>query len=431
MKTRILFLALCASALTPLSGSLAQSGQGDHASSETDLLFPVRVDGKWGVVDTKGDFVIPAQYRWADVWSNGLVRVQDDNHKTVILNLEGETVIPSKFSFIRDFGSRDFTIARLDNNDVVIDRAGNVVLGPGFQTLDVFDGNRTWIVGDGRSKGLVTLDCEWLLEPEYSQIYGVQDTGLAYAKPAKGGAGLLKADGTWAAEPGKRFEDVGPLSRAGVMPAKQNGKWGLVDSNLQWVVQPIDNQPYGYPGIYTDPTQAVVAIDGKYGVVDLSGAMIIPAIHDNVFGGSGAAFTAKKDGKFGAYDRAGKQIVPFEYDSISAFSASGIAWVNKDGRRFAIDLTGNEVAPREKPPGIERVEYFNSEGWAAAKRDGKWGAVNEAGEWVLEPKFECVEMCRDELAPPPPAPMMAPPYRPLAKDAVKKPRKQEWCRIDD
>ena len=127
--------------------------------------------------------------------------------------------------------------------------------------------------------------------------------------------------------------------------------------------------------------------------------------------------------------------MPFEYDSISAFSASGIAWVNKDGRRFPIDLTGQEITPPGNPPGnppgIEKIEFYNSDGWAAAKSGGKWGAVNEAGEWLLEPNFECVETCRDDLAPPPPAPMMATPYRPFAKDAVKKPRKQAWCRVDD
>ena len=93
-------------------------------------------------------------------------------------------------------------------------------------------------------------------------------------------------------------------------------------------------------------------------------------------------------------------------------------------------MVGKEVEKKANLPKIERVQSFGSKGWAAAKQNGKWGAVNKAREWVLEPEYDCVSACYD-FPPAPPAPRAAIPYRPLAKDAVKKPRQQEWCRVND
>ena len=78
----------------------------------------------------------------------------------------------------------------------------------------------------------------------------------------------------------------------------------------------------------------------------------------------------------------------------------------------------------------QKPEAFFKNKVTSAKQNGKWGAVNKAREWVLEPEYDCVSACYD-FPPAPPAPRAAIPYRPLAKDAVKKPRKQEWCRVDD
>ena len=432
MKTRTLLLALCASALTPLPAAIAQTDAGETEANNEPLIFKVKVDGKWGVVDSSGQFLVPAQYRWVDTRSDGTILVQGDDYKAVLFDRAGETVIPANFSYIHDFRGGQFTRARLGKEEVVIDRTGKIVLGPGFQTIAPFDGGRKWVVGDGIHKGLLSLDCEWLLEPVYQEVSNVQDSGLAYARDSRGQVGLVDRDGEWATRPGKRFENIAQLSKDGLIPAKADGKWGLIDSTMNWVIEPVDNRSYGYPGIYTDPTQVVVSIDGKFGVIDRDGKVVIPAVHDNVFGGTGTAFTVKKDGKFGAYDRSGNLIVPFEYDHLSAFNADGTAGARKGNHRLTIDLTGQEVEVDQESslPKIEKLQFFGSKDWAAGKRDGKWGAVNKAHEWVLEPKYDCVEFCYDT---PPPPPAMAVPvrYRPLAKDAVKKPRDQDWCRVDD
>lgn len=429
MKKRVLLLALCASALTPISHVYAQPENDAVESDEADMLFPVRVDGKWGVVDASGNVVIPAQYNWARIWRYGEIAVQGDDYNMALFNREGETLIPAKYRYIFDFQGREYTKARVGKDLVVINRAGETVLGPGFQTIELFERDKSWVVGDGRNVGVLTLNCEWLLEPKYERVSTLLKTGVARVEQRRGKVGLVNSTGKWVARPGKKFEDVFALSKAGLMPAKEGGKWGLIDSSLNWVMEPLDSQ-WGGPSIYSEPTQAVVQIDKKRGVVDLQGKFIIPAIHTNVFGGVGMAFTAVKDGKYGAYDRAGNLIVPFEYDSLWAFDSDGTTRAKKDGRSFWIDLTGKEVEKNANLPKIERVQSFGSKGWAAAKRDGKWGAVNKAHEWVLEPEYECVERCQDELAPPPPAPSLGPQYEPLPKGSVKKPREQAWCRAN-
>ena len=429
MKKPLLFIALCASAMKLIAPAFAQSSAQTDEAEASDWLFPVQIDGAWGVVDRSGEVVIPARYKSARIWKDGLIAVQGDDYDTIILNRAGETIIPSKFRYIFDFQGREYTQARIGKEEVIIDRRGNIVLGPGFQTIETFERDRAWIVGDGRSKGVVTLDCEWLLEPEFQRVSAVKANGLAKVTTKKARVGLVDREGQWIAKPGKKFEDVFALSKDGLMPAKSGGKWGVIDNSANWVLRPIDTSRFGGPSIYTEPTQLVIEIDGKRGVINLDGAVIIPVVHTNVFGGKGIAFTAEKDGKFGAYDRTGNLIVPIEYDRLGPFSDDGTTRATKDGRSFWIDLTGKEVEKNTDLPGIERLQYFGSKGWAAAKRNGKWGAVNEEREWVLEPKYDCVSVCYD-YPPSPPPPRVAKPYRPLPKGSLRKPREQDWCRVE-
>ena len=426
MKTRTLLLALCASALTPHSGSLAEDVAIPAKAKKSALHFPVKSDGKWGIVNTKGEFVIPAEYDSAEVWDGGMVRLRKDGLDGVV-GLDGTPIIPMTFRYIENFGDRDFTYATTAEGKVIIDRTGKVILGPGFQSIYSFDGERSFIVQNGRLVGVVTLDCDWLLEPDFDQVRSVEDNGLALAVTSNKEHGYVDAQGKWVIAPeDHNFEDLWDFDKNGLAGAKAGGKWGHIDARGDWVIEPFATGPLP-PLFYNDPPRAYANINGKYGLIDTQGQFVVPAEYDRPGGGGDGVYVFARDGKAGAFDHKGKIIIPFEYDEIGWLIGGDTVRATKDGREVLLDRTGKEVseaAPIWTSWSIER-------GWRAAEKEGKWGAIDEKGAWVLEPKFECVSFCFTDAVAPPVA-TRADPLGPRFTSAdIDSPREQAWCRVDD
>lgn len=133
---------------------------------------------------------------------------------------------------------------------------------------------------------------------------------------------------------------------------------------------------------------ALFKYDDKYGFIDKTGKIAIPAIYDytdtNVGYGifkDGLAWMCK-DGKYGCIDKSGNVVIPFIYDEFFIydvdFFVEGLARVKKDGKCGFIDKTGKEVIPLE----YDYFRYFN-EGMAYVEKDGKFGYINKTGKSVI------------------------------------------------
>jgi hypothetical protein len=180
-----------------------------------------------------------------------------------------------------------------------------------------------------------------------------------------------------------KFEAIlGFNNGAAVM--RQNGLFGIVDSNYNILVPPAyallsfisegtvvfcDTMPdtrgkYGIMDIYGkviappiynaatpffDGMAAVLPSDGKgFGFIDRSGKMVIPAKYAQTLGSidnalsqsfsEGLAPVALTD-KWGYIDKTGKTIIPFAYEMAEPFK-NGVARVALNGRFIEIDRTG-------------------------------------------------------------------------------------------
>ena len=84
---------------------------------------------------------------------------------------------------------------------------------------------------------------------------------------------------------------------------------------------------------------------------------------------------------------------PGEVSAFSFDKKSGkLTFLNKqktDGDHpcyVAVDKTGKWVIE----PQFEGIRDFKN-GYAAAKKGGKWGVINKEGKWIIEPKFEGIK----------------------------------------
>ncbi len=133
--------------------------------------------------------------------------------------------------------------------------------------------------------------------------------------------------------------------------------------------------------------------DGKTGVVDWEGQVVVPMKYQEVSYDRAGFFKVEKleTGKapwvkhVGLLDSAGKECLPMIYEAIHCLGQERIA-VQQEGQVALINLANQVVA--EGP--YEAIKPFQN-GVAPAKSEGKWGLIDREGTWVLEPAYDEVE----------------------------------------
>lgn len=99
-------------------------------------LCSVKQDGKWGVIDTTGEWVIEPQYSWYVRFNDGLAPVEVDG-KYGYIDTEGKTVIDFRFDYAQDFYNG---VAQVHTSEGwgLIDKEGNWVLEPVYEQMSQF-----------------------------------------------------------------------------------------------------------------------------------------------------------------------------------------------------------------------------------------------------------------------------------------------------
>ncbi|WNS42906.1 WG repeat-containing protein [Paenibacillus sp. MMS20-IR301] len=148
------------------------------------------------------------------------------------------------------------------------------------------------------------------------------------------------------------------------------------------------------------------------------------SVYEEVTATSNGKIQVRREGLWGLANAAGNLVIPCEYDKISTFSTDR-AFVKKDGEVYGIDNNNNrlillheEIADfgnfgNERIPlrigeewrrangeftigstAFEAIGMY-SNGYAAAKVNGKWGVVDTGSEWLVPAEYD--EIITDEL----------------------------------
>jgi hypothetical protein len=89
-------------------------------------LAAVKLNGKWGFIDTTGKEIIPSQYDEVEKYRKGLAAVKL-NGKWGLINKTGKNVIPMKYDYTRYLGG-EHIIVTLNEKYGVIDKNGKEVI---------------------------------------------------------------------------------------------------------------------------------------------------------------------------------------------------------------------------------------------------------------------------------------------------------------
>ncbi|MFB3890556.1 MAG: WG repeat-containing protein [Phycisphaerae bacterium] len=297
--------------------------------SFSDGMARVMVEtNKWGYIDRTGKFAIEPQFEYCDRFVDGLAPVRDRHiRKFGYIDRTGRMVISAQFDAAWPFseGLAMYQVAReggeRQNKFGFIDHKGNIVIKP-FPADDVgyyfHEGMLRFRMGEHHGyidkTGKVVIEPTLKVALDFSE--GVAVAGKEYTK-----LGFIDKAGNWVVEP--KFRALTNLSEGLAGYAEGAYKWGFVDKKGDVAIKAkwtgVGTFKEGLASVRIDPPENVfkegpgmismeIKSPPKFGFIDPTGKMVIPAQYDSVEAFDGGLSRVQVDKKFGYIDRKGNMV---------------------------------------------------------------------------------------------------------------------------
>lgn len=419
--------------------------QVDRFTQETKKIYLHAKGGKWGFIDTEGNWEKEATYEGALDFANGACRVKL-NQKWGMVNEDWQIIIQPQFDYIEFMempsGERLLLTGMATPAIGFIDTLGDLAIQPQF--FDAGDFQEGLVrVREGNLWGFADRQGNMVIQPQFKQAEdfsgglarialkrgwdfigrdGSRLTGKSFlrANDYKDGVscvqegeffGYLDPAGQFTIEP--KFSKAGDFSQ-GLAPAWRKGACGLINKKGKYVIPPkyyrvwpfqdsvARIQMGGDMGLINPAGDFVLKpsyreiepfVNGlakvrqgnTYGYIKPNGEVYIELQYPNAGNFSEGRAPVFQKGKWGFIDTTGTLIIPAIYSSVEVFQG-GRAAVQDEGRWGFIDLEGAVVIPLI----YDQVRPFNNERAAVYLSDKGWGFVNTTGVQVIAPEYEKV-----------------------------------------
>ncbi len=339
--------------------------------------------GLWGYIDTEGNFVLPPQYKSAGDFLEGCACVSTESyHNYGLINTSGEYVIEPIYKEVSHF-KEGYAIVKEYETDMYyfVDKSGRKVFGSYVEAY-LFD-NGVAVVCEGGAHGgwvklLIDGGYEAFAEPIYDitwmSTHGdsncdryINLSGEYVVKNLDKMEVMINRNGDVLSPP---FEDLDSFGDEGLARASQGGKYGYVDKNFNWFIEP----KYYYAGSFINGLAYIQDSDltntenpiGTIAFIDSSENIVLD---NNERNGRRVSLTSIGY----AYDDKTIPLVAGEYTKGYANAKYGY-----------VDWNYNEVLPFI----YDSAGAFSRDGsYAVVKYNGLFGMIDSNGNWLIDPKF--------------------------------------------
>lgn len=341
----------------------------DELKGLGNSLFAVKKDGKWGVVDSNNNTILP--FSWSEVSSisnlDGYLRVGVNGYPNetygVYSLLERKLVIPCVYSNLYLLDNQNYFYVYSGDKYNIVDINNKPQFTTWYDEITVSSkGPGFFIVKKDGKYGVIDEKEKVIIPMEYQDFgrYPYSD-GSYLAKNKEGKYGFITIDGRVTLP--FQYDNLkkGDYDN---MISMQNGKCGLVQVNSG---VPYELTTCDYDDIKGDSKIFVVQKNGKFGLVDAFGRMILEAKYLSLESldkrsSNGALYVAKSDKGYELINDQGKQITKNAYPSLS-------------------------MVPKASRPGYYDPKFSFIK---AQAKNGKYVIIDKIGVEMTEPIFEDV-----------------------------------------
>ena len=296
------------------------------------------------------------------------------NGKYGLINFSGKEILPCEYDSIETIKYlKNSLVTSKDGKKGLVDNGGDVIISNDYSDIEALTDRyeNGYIVKDDKNKyGLINYNKKQILECKYDEIKHVAG-GNMYVVKEGDSLNLINEEGEIVLK--NRFEDVLSIDNGNLI-IKQGEKYGIMSSEGETKVEIVyDGLEYLFDGYYK------AYKDEKYGIIDLSD----------------------------------KIMLEFNYNEITYMSEEGfIKAENENGEtlllntQFQTKCKGEVIEINEKHNYIklrEEFEYkyynfqleeksakdiFPANTLYTSKQDGKYGFVNKNGIIIVECEYE-------------------------------------------
>lgn len=378
-----------------------QSPNREQAAHKGDSdLFPIRIEGKSGFIDAAGNIVIPAKFNSDALTAYFPPEEYFHDGLAVAYDEEGGGFIDSTGNFVikghlRPQGPFAGDLARVSvctETDMrtqecklgFLDRQGKFVIPPQFSRGEDFSEGLA-AVEINRKWGYINRAGKMEILPRFDTAASFQE-GFARVEIRNVRQGWVSKTGKFLSMPDE-VEDFDMLSE-GLIAVKIQGKWGFIDTSGKLVI-PAQFDPsineyrddnYGGAAGFSGGL-AAAKLNGKWGYIDRQGNVVIKPEFDKVLPFDQDVAAVEMSGKWGYIRRNGELMISAQFDEVGHFH-NGLAQVCANQKCGFLDMKGHLAIPLQ----FDDARDF-SEGLAAVCMGGQWGYVDESGAMVIKPQF--------------------------------------------
>jgi hypothetical protein len=287
-------------------------------------------DKGWGLLTLDGRVLLNNEFDQAVQWCDGRL-IAYKNKEWLYFRPDGSPLQPPNGRINAGCGLEPPFVLTIDGKFGLVDGDGKAITPANFDALEAF-GKDAWNVKRDGKWGRIGPDGHWLIEP-------ISDRPLRGQIVTEAGKrGLLLPDGSWLIEP--KFEAI-RIRRDDTAFVASDGTTGvlrLIDKT--WAVPP-------RPGLMCDIDHGIMARgQGRVALLSRNGEVWVDIAGDDIGPDIEAGLLPfLKDGKWGVVDTAGQMIVPPTYDAPVYFLSwfRGIGWAKREGRWCPIDRRGHQL----------------------------------------------------------------------------------------
>lgn len=297
--------------------------------------FPLYTNGKWGVINEKGEIVIKPEYiemiTIPDSKTDLFIILYDvdytnNTYKTKVLNSKNE----------EKFKTYDLVeaIENINNNNILCFSEGVLK------------------VKKGGKYGLIDFSGNEILSTEYSNIEALSGVKNSL---------LIKKD----------------------------NKIGLCDNKGNIIINPEYKEIKSIGNDYKNG-YIVITDDNKYGIIDFTNQVILEANYQEIKQiTSDNIYIVKENGKLKAINKNKETLIENKFDDVKEINSNNIIFV-KDNKYGVMDKKGNTIIQ----PQYEDLKYAFNE-YYIAKKAGKYGIINATNQTVLEFNYSKISYRND------------------------------------
>lgn len=283
-------------------------------------LFPVRIGNKWGYISRGGEVVITPQFNNAQPFREGLAGVEKD-HVHGYIDTTGQMVLEIRYESAVPYPFSEGVAAATD---------------------------------DSYKAGYIDRSGEWVIEPRFDAAYGFSE-GFA-AVSVDGRYGFIDHSGSFVIQPQFLFaldfsEGLAAVAKVGSDTGQDRSepKWGYIDRTGQFVIPP--QYPYlnldrirCFPENFSEGLADVLVEGFQRRFIDKTGQFVLNTYQGASSFRDGLAAVAIDD-KWGYIDIDGAFVIAPQFQNAHAFEDGLASVTDQNGKDAYIDKTGQIVWP--------------------------------------------------------------------------------------